>query len=103
MYLCNAKILANRYKTDSFSAFFQDKARASGTGMINYESYKSTTMSDSEFEQQNSYARLNMSGEKWKQPYIDQANKEKELKKLMLKEEAKEALKKEKSKSKPTE
>ena len=60
-------------------------------------------MSDSEFEQQNSYARLNMSGEKWKQPYIDQANKEKELKKLMLKEEAKEALKKEKSKSKPTE
>ncbi|MCX4366493.1 MAG: hypothetical protein OSJ67_00635 [Clostridia bacterium] len=103
MYLCNAKILADRYKTDSFSVFFQDKARASGTGMINYESYKSTTMSDSEFEQQNSYARLNMSGEKWKQPYIDQANKEKELKKLMLKEEAKEALKKEKSKSKPTE
>lgn len=96
MYLCNAKILADRYKTDSFSAFFQDKARASGTGMINYESYKSTTMSDSDFNKQNSYSRLNMIGKDWKQPYIDKANKEKELKKARLKEEVKEELKKEK-------
>lgn len=99
MYQCNAKILADRYKTDSHSSFFEDRARASGSGMIDYESYKSTRMSDSEFDKQNSYSRLNMSGQKWKEPYIDKANKEKELKKLMLKEEAKEEFKKKKSKS----
>lgn len=99
LYQCNAKILADRYKTDSHSSFFEDRAMASGTGMISYESYNSTTMSDSEFNKQNSYSRLNMSGEKWKQPYIDKANAEKELKKLKLKEEAKEEFKKMKSKS----
>lgn len=96
LYQCNAKILADRYKTDSHSSFFEDKALASGSGIIKYKSYQSTRMSDSEFEQQNSYSRLNMSGEKWKQPYIDKANKEKELKKARLKEEVKEELKKEK-------
>lgn len=93
MYQCNAKVYSDRYRTDSHAKFFEDKARASHRGIINFESYGSTTMSDQEFAKQNSYSRLNMVNPDWKQPYIDKANEEKELKKAEAKKMAKELAK----------
>lgn len=89
IYQCNAKIFSDRYRTDSHAKFFEDKARKSKTGIVNMESYGSTTMSDSEFEKQNSYSRLDMTNPKWKQAYIDKANAEKEKKKAIDKANAK--------------
>lgn len=100
-YQCNAKIYSDRYNTATHESYFNDRARASGVGINDYKSYRSTTMTDEEFNAQNSYSRLYMTNPNWKQPFIDKANEEKALKKAAEKvkaDELKERLKKEKLK-----
>lgn len=71
-YLMNAKILANRYNTATHESFFYERSRQSGAGIRDYAAYKSSTMSDDEFDAQNSYNRLSMTDPNWRQPYIDE-------------------------------
>lgn len=88
-YLLFAIVYADAYKTDTHSANFEEKSRKSGTGILNYESYQKTKMSDAELDKQNSYSGKNLHDPDWKKPYIEKANAEKEEKKALDKAKAK--------------
>lgn len=93
MYLLFAIVYADAYKTDTHSANFEEKSSKSGTGILNYDSYQKTKMSDTELDKQNSYSGKNLHNPNWKKPYIEKANEEKELKKAMDKAKAKQKVK----------
>lgn len=79
-YLCNAKMFADRYNTATHENFFEMRALESETGITQYESYGATTMTDEEFDKQNSYSRKNMTNPEWKKEYIDKAKTQEKIK-----------------------
>ena len=54
-YLMNAKIYANRFSTDCFSDYFNDMAKNSNTGLMDYLEYATEKASVEELKMQNSY------------------------------------------------
>lgn len=54
-YLMNAKIYANRFSTDCFSDYFNDMAKKSKTGLMDYLEYATEKASVEELKMQNSY------------------------------------------------
>lgn len=66
-YLCKWKMLADRYNTATHESYFSELALKANKGVIDYESYTSTTMTDEQFDKQNSYSRKNMSDPQWKE------------------------------------
>ena len=99
-YLCYAKIHADRYNTATHEKHFYEKNKDSGTGVMSYESYGSTTMTDREFDSQNSYSRENMVNPDWKKPYVEKDEAEKLKAKELAKLEAKQFAEEEKAKAK---
>ena len=54
-YLANGKIYANRFSTDCFSDYFNDLAKMSKTGLMDYMEYATEKASVEELKIQNSY------------------------------------------------
>ena len=54
-YLMNAKIYANRFSTDCFSDYFNDMAKKSKIGLMDYIEYATEKASVEELKSQNSY------------------------------------------------
>ena len=54
-YLINRKIYCNRFTTDCFSDFFNDMAKASPFGLMDYPDYETEKASVEELKMQNSY------------------------------------------------
>ena len=54
-YLMNAKIYAQRFSTDCFSDYFNDMAKRSKTGLMDYMEYVTEKASVEELKMQNSY------------------------------------------------
>lgn len=54
-YLMNAKIYAQRFSTDCFSDYFNDMAKKSKAGLMDYMEYMTEKASVAELKQQNSY------------------------------------------------
>lgn len=54
-YLVNRKIYSNRFTTDCFADFFQDMARKSNVGLMDYIEYATEKASVEELKMQNSY------------------------------------------------
>ena len=54
-YLMNAKIYAKRFSTDCFSDYFNDMAKKSKTGLMNYIEYVTEKATVDELKMQNSY------------------------------------------------
>ena len=54
-YLMNAKIYANRFSTDCFSDYFNDMAKKSKTGLMDYLEYATEKATVNELKMQNSY------------------------------------------------
>lgn len=54
-YLMNAKIYAKRFSTDCFSDYFNDLARCSHVGLMDYLEYATEKASVAELRAQNSY------------------------------------------------
>jgi hypothetical protein len=54
-YLMNAKIYANRFSTDCFSDYFNDMAKKSKIGLMDYIEYSTEKASVEELKSQNSY------------------------------------------------
>ncbi len=54
-FLMNGKIYANRFSTDCFSDYFNDMAKKSKTGLMDYLEYCTEKASVEELKQQNSY------------------------------------------------
>ena len=54
-YLMNAKIYAKRFSTDCFSDFFNDMAKKSKTGLMDYIEYATEKATVDELKMQNSY------------------------------------------------
>ena len=54
-YLMNAKIYANRFSTDCFSDYFNDMAKKSKVGLMDYIEYATEKASVEELISQNSY------------------------------------------------
>lgn len=65
-YLLNGKMSASRYNTATHEAYFEAKALASGTGIINYPSYAGKTMTPEEYRKQNSLNERDMNDPEWK-------------------------------------
>lgn len=51
----NAKIYANRFSTDCFSDYFNDMAKKSKVGLMDYIEYATEKASVEELKSQNSY------------------------------------------------
>ena len=54
-YLMSAKIYAKRFSTDCFSDYFNELARNSFTGLMEYMEYATEKASVEELKEQNSY------------------------------------------------
>ncbi|MCR4874456.1 MAG: hypothetical protein K5923_01770, partial [Clostridia bacterium] len=54
-YVINKKIYADRFSTDCFSDYFNDRARQTKVGLDDYEEYMETKASVEELKMQNSY------------------------------------------------
>ena len=54
-FLMNGKIYANRFSTDCFSDYFNDMARKSKVGLMDYIEYATEKASVDELKKQNSY------------------------------------------------
>ena len=54
-YVINKKIYADRFSTDCFSDYFNDRARQTKVGLDDYEEYMETKASVDELKMQNSY------------------------------------------------
>ena len=54
-YVLNKKIYSDRFSTDCFSDFFNDRARQTTIGLDDYEEYMTTKASVEELKKQNSY------------------------------------------------
>ena len=54
-YLMNAKIYANRFSTDCFSDYFNDMAKKSKLGLMDYLEYMTEKATVNELKMQNSY------------------------------------------------
>jgi len=54
-YVINKKICADRFSTDCFSDYFNDRARQTKVGLDDYEEYMETKASVDELKMQNSY------------------------------------------------
>ena len=54
-YVLNKKIYSDRFSTDCFSDYFNDRARKTTIGLDDYEEYMTTKASVEELKKQNSY------------------------------------------------
>ena len=54
-FLMSAKIYAKRFSTDCFSDYFNDMARKSKTGLMDYLEYATEKATVEELKKQNSY------------------------------------------------
>ena len=54
-YLVNRKIYSNRFTTDCFADYFQDMAKKTNVGLMDYIEYATEKASVEELKMQNSY------------------------------------------------